>query len=644
VADRTQTKDAFYKLCTPRRLSRSLRRVVLVASVSFGLLALNAAPALAAVEAPETLPVTEVTGTTAVAHGVLNPHSESGPFLYDFFYAIAPAGCAEGEAAFPEPEVESVATGQEGQAVEKTVTNLHPSTEYALCAASLISGEPAWTFGNHVSFTTPSLPPAIDSQGASGVAPFGARLEGLVNANNQATTCKFEYGETTAYGSEASCALESPEAFGDQAVAATLTGLEPTTTYHFRIVAENAAKETTEHADGEFTTLTPEKPIVGAESVSGLTAAGATLNALVNPNYQEATFAFEYATDEALTSATTVDGPGPLPAVFAEEAASVETGALVPRTTYYYRALAANATGTSEGAVEHFTTLGTPILTTTPAQSITRTTAALSGTVDPGGAATTFHFDYITAASYEEAAPNPYANGQTTPEGNVAATDYAPHPTGAVPALELPPGTTYHYALVATNAAGTTTSADATFTTASPTPPLVQTGGASAISQNGAIIAAVVNGQGLQTSYAFEVGTSAGSYGPAIEVGNVPSGAGEQSVTLALNGLAPGTTYHYRVTATNLDGTRQGEDRTFTTGSTGTLTTAPLQFLSVPSISLPSGSQSDTGTHGTKPLTNKQKLKKALKACRTRHNKQKRAACERQAHKRYATAKRRGRR
>jgi hypothetical protein len=32
-----------------------------------------------------------------------------------------------------------------------------------------------------------------------------------------------------------------------------------------------------------------------------------------------------------------------------------------------------------------------------------------------------------------------------------------------------------------------------------------------------------------------------------------------------LEGLQPGTTYHYRVVATNVDGTTYGEDQTFTT-------------------------------------------------------------------------------
>jgi hypothetical protein len=615
-----------------------LRRAMLVAGLSLAILAFASSPALAAPEAPETLgPAKAITPSTAELTGILNPHSAAKA---GWFFAYAQGlSCTEGATTPQEAEVEGEALPEHAEA-----TGLQPSRQYTFClVATNEAGET--TFGlPEVSFTTPPLPPAIDSQGTSGVTPFEAHFEGLVNANNQATTCKFEYGETTAYGNEASCALESPEAFGDQEVAASVTGLQAKTTYHFRIVAENAAKERTEHADGAFTTLTLEAPLVGAESVSGLNSTGATLNALINPNYQETTFAFEYATDEALTGATTVEGPAPLPAVFAEEPASAETGTLQPRTTYFYRAVATNAAGMTQGAVEHFTTLGAPIATAAPAQSITRASATLSGTVNPGGTASTDHFVYVSAAGYEPSAANPYANAQATPEASVTAADYAPHPTGSVPALGLLPGTTYHYALLASNSAGTITSPDNTFTTAPPTAPVVQTGGASAIAQNSASIAAIVNGQGLQTSYAFEVGTSAGSYGPAIEVGNIPAGAGEQAIALVLNGLLPGTTYHYRVTATNLDGTREGEDRAFTTSPASTLAVLQLPFLAVPSISFPTGSQANTGTGPPKALTKAQKLKKALKACRAKHDKHKRASCERQARKRYAPAKRRGRR
>jgi hypothetical protein len=49
--------------------------------------------------------------------------------------------------------------------------------------------------------------------------------------------------------------------------------------------------------------------------------------------------------------------------------------------------------------------------------------------------------------------------------------------------------------------------------------------------------------------------------------GDAGSGSSPVSVSGALSGLAPSTTYHYRLVATNADGTATGDDATFTTAA-----------------------------------------------------------------------------
>jgi hypothetical protein len=117
-----------------------------------------------------------------------------------------------------------------------------------------------------------------------------------------------------------------------------------------------------------------------------------------------------------------------------------------------------------------------------------------------------------------------------------------------------------------------------------------------------------------------------------------------QPVSESLAGLEPGTTYHYRIAATNSLGTSYGEDQTFTT--TTTSSRAGIQ-----SGTSSAGSQGgSSGTPGGKPpgssgktvspkvLTRGQKLAKALKQCK-KEPKRKRAACEKRAHKKYAPVK-----
>jgi hypothetical protein len=115
-------------------------------------------------------------------------------------------------------------------------------------------------------------------------------------------------------------------------------------------------------------------------------------------------------------------------------------------------------------------------VTTGAAEALTSTTATVSGTINPGGAQTTYKFVYVTEADYNEAAGCSgiecrYAQGWSTTNRSVFATGYSPEVVGPVTLEELVPGTTYDYALVATNSTGTTVGPAKTFTTSSAPPP-----------------------------------------------------------------------------------------------------------------------------------------------------------------------------
>jgi hypothetical protein len=71
------------------------------------------------------------------------------------------------------------------------------------------------------------------------------------------------------------------------------TGLDPGTTYHFRVVAANSGG-TTEGTDQTFTTDQP--PTVTMNPATGITTDGATLNGSVNAHGLETTIIFEYGT------------------------------------------------------------------------------------------------------------------------------------------------------------------------------------------------------------------------------------------------------------------------------------------------------------------------------------------------------------
>jgi len=614
------------------KLARGCSALVLFAAV----LAVTAVPAFAAApEAPVTEAATSVTGTTATLHGELNPgvSAEAG-FHFDY---NRNGECAEGTAT---PDGAPV-TGK-GVKVSEALTGLEANSEYNFCiVATHLEGEVTEsTPGPALSFKTLAAAPVLASESSSALTPFAATLEAQVNPENETTTsCVFEYGETNAYGSSAECAPASLEGPESQLTTGSATGLTPATTYHFRVVVANATGET-EGTDGEFTTLPLESPLVTGESAAALTSTAATLHAQVNPNYQETTYSFEYATNEALTGATAIEGEGPLPAEFAELPVNAPLTALLPGTTYYFRVIAKNATGTTEGPVEHFITTDTPSTVTGEAQNITQTSATLAGTVDTSGAASTYRFAYADQADYEAAiaaSANPY--GQSTPVGTLPG-DHEPHTVGPVLVGELKPGTTYHYALIANNSVGATSGSDATFTTAPATPPLAVTGAAQGITPNDATITASVDTRGLPTVTQFEFGTT--PYAGSLVASTAETGSATSlTVSASFGGyLQAGTTYYYRVRASNRDGIAFGAEGSFTTGSVpGLPAVTSVQLISWPpfvTAALAEAAQpSAVVTPGSpKPLTKAQKLAKALKAC-GRKPKSKRAGCRRQAKRRY---------
>jgi phosphodiesterase/alkaline phosphatase D-like protein len=98
--------------------------------------------------------------------------------------------------------------------------------------------------------------------------------------------------------------------------------------------------------------------------------------------------------------------------------------------------------------------------------------------------------------------------------------------------------------------------------------PIATSVAATSINENNATLNGTVNPNGLTTRAWFEYGTDPGlptpSSSPDQDVGN---GLNDQSVSTNLSGLAPGTTYHFRVCAENSGGYSEGQVMSFTTAS-----------------------------------------------------------------------------
>jgi len=90
--------------------------------------------------------------------------------------------------------------------------------------------------------------------------------------------------------------------------------------------------------------------------------------------------------------------------------------------------------------------------------------------------------------------------------------------------------------------------------TAAASEPVVSTGTATAITSTSATLNGTVNPEGQATSYYFQYGTTT-SYGSETATAAAGSGAASVNVSVPIASLAPQTTYHHRLVATNASGT-----------------------------------------------------------------------------------------
>ena len=88
---------------------------------------------------------------------------------------------------------------------------------------------------------------------ATSISATGATLNGRVNANGFSTVVSFDYGPTTAYGTSVTSTPNPVTGSSATAVSAAITGLNPGTTYHFRVNGTNS-QGTTNGGDQTFTT------------------------------------------------------------------------------------------------------------------------------------------------------------------------------------------------------------------------------------------------------------------------------------------------------------------------------------------------------------------------------------------------------
>ncbi len=193
--------------------------------------------------------------------------------------------------------------------------------------------------------------PAVVTGTAGVPTSTAADVNGTVNPLGQSTTYQFDYGTTTAYGLHTMIGTAGAGLTAVN-VAASLAGLTPATTYHFRIEATNASG-TNFGADATFATTAA--PVVVTGAASAVTSTTATLAGTVDPSGLATTYVFQYGPTTTYANQTAAV---PIAAGTAVVPVTGAISGLTPGATYHYRLSATNSSGTSTGADATFATPG----------------------------------------------------------------------------------------------------------------------------------------------------------------------------------------------------------------------------------------------------------------------------------------------
>jgi hypothetical protein len=302
-------------------------------------------------------------------------------------------------------------------------------------------------------FTTPPAVAGVETNPATDISQQGVTLHGEFDGNGLPTSYYFEYGPTTAYGlvSEAAPGSAAGSPVGPTAVSSVIDEYEGYSTYHFRLVAVNSFGET-RGPDQSFETLAAPLPGVENPAVVNLAPTSATLMAEVNPNRWPTVYLFEWGRSTSYGSSTVISTAiGGLGNVNLPVSAPV-TG-LAPATTYHFRVVATNFTGTTNGPDYTFSTPDAPTVESSFGSATGQSSAHFGARVVANSKPTAVHFEYGTTSAY----------GLSTVPAQIGSGTIAS--AAGADVTGLTPGTTYHYRAVAVNSVGTTYGPDQTLST-----------------------------------------------------------------------------------------------------------------------------------------------------------------------------------
>jgi hypothetical protein len=223
----------------------------------------------AEVPAAEIGPTSALDTTTAHVSGSVAPGTLSGTGTAHFEYSL------DGDNWTSTPDQAGIA-GPGETAVSADLADLRPNSSYSVRLT--VSNDDFSDTSSTATFTTVAVPPKVTSRPVSDRGANSAVLSGSVNPFGQQTIYHFEYGATAAYGNSTPSG-GAGAGYDFRSVSTALSNLAAATTYHYRLVAQNATG-TTASADATFRTRVQSEPTRAYEQVTPVDKHGMTLSVI----------------------------------------------------------------------------------------------------------------------------------------------------------------------------------------------------------------------------------------------------------------------------------------------------------------------------------------------------------------------------
>jgi hypothetical protein len=350
------------------------------------------------VSAYKPVPVGEpsLTGPAVCTPGV--EAEADATFDCSLFGSVNPWGVLHTEAWFEWGETPSLGSETAKQAICATVCGevsvgvsppgviegLRPNVSryYRLAGRDENVEAPELLTSETASFATPIVAPrVVGVPSVSFVHASSAVLFGELDPENARTEYFFEYGpcpNTAACSAspypDRTAALQS-QSYGTVGSTFEAVGLQPSTVYHYRLLAESENTLKTEKRtslegppapEGVFESAPAPKVQAETGAVSAVTSTSAVVSGAVDPGGQAAIYTFELGIYNAGETRYGVVFSGPVAAGVVPVGEALQLTGLQPGTTYAYRLEVQSGYGASTGAPVTFTTEGLPAVLAEP--------------------------------------------------------------------------------------------------------------------------------------------------------------------------------------------------------------------------------------------------------------------------------------